>query len=225
VGARQEPAESGGEREKRPVAPSTAYARWWFGVAGVIDFLSLPAAADACALNTQTAAPVNSAGYYCTNPDGSDFPSRVSGASPAILLGARLGYVINTYPTGDAAVHEHHAFGSRVHFEARGTYVFGDAPLTHEGFAPTVFVAAGMAEFDGHVATIASMNQKGSTVPYSQPVNAWLTNGPWFLALGGGARYQLSPRAAFNALIRANAAFGGGALLTFGPEIAFQYGL
>jgi len=223
----------------------------------VIDFLSLPAAADACALNTQTAAPVNSAGYHCTNPDGSDFPSRVSGAqnaslipnqagnvagglhpgdlrallavdyalSPAILLGARLGYVINTYPTGDAAVHEHHAFGSRVHFEARGTYVFGDAPLTHEGFAPTVFVAAGMAEFDGHVATIASMNQKGSTVPYSQPVNAWLTNGPWFLALGGGARYQLSPRAAFNALIRANAAFGGGALLTFGPEIAFQYGL
>jgi hypothetical protein len=251
----EEPEEPSGEGEKRSVVASSAYARWWIGVAGAIDFLSLPAASDACALNSARA-PINTTGYYCTNPDGSDFPNRVDATqnsslipgaagsvggglhpgdlrvfiavdyalSPSILLGGRLGYVLNSYPSGDAAVGDHHAFASKVHVEARGTYVFGDAPLTHEGFAPTVFVAAGMAPFDGHVASIVSMSQKMS-VPISQPVNVWLTNGPWFLALGAGARYQLSPRAAFNAAVRANAAFGGsGALLTFGPEIAFQYG-
>jgi len=53
----------------------------------------------------------------------------------------------------------------------------------------------------------------------------WLTGGPWFLAAGAGARYQLSPRAAFHAALRVNAAFSqGGVLFTFGPEIALQYG-
>jgi hypothetical protein len=110
--------------------------------------------------------------------------------------------------------------------EARGTYVFGDAPLAHEGFAPTVFVAAGAAEFDGHVASIASTSQKATSAPpISQPVDVWLTSGPLFLAVGGGARYQFSPRAAFNAALRVNVAFGGvGALFTYGPEIALQYG-
>jgi hypothetical protein len=260
----EEPAESGGEHEKRPVPSSSAYARWWVGVAGAIDFLSLPGAADACALNPSSAAPANTAGYYCTNPDGSDFPTRVSpgqnaslvagnagtvgggfqpgdlrallaldyALNPSMLVGARLGYVLNSYPTSGQAVHDHQAFGSKIHFELRGTYVFGDAPLTHEGFAPTVFVAAGLAEFDGHVSSIVSMNEKTTlmgggtaTETVSQPVNVWRMNGPWFLALGGGARYQLSPRAAFNAVVRANAAFGGaGMLLTFGPEIGFQYG-
>ena len=195
-------------------------------------------------------------GYYCTNPDGSDFPSRSNGSqnaslvpgeagtvtagvhpgnvralvavdyalSPEILVGVRLGFVLNTYPSGGAAVQNRHAFGPGLHVEARGTYVFGDAPLTHEGFAPTVFVAAGMAEFSGHVASIVSMTQKASSEPISQPVDVWLTSGPWFLAAGGGARYQFSARAAFNGAVRVNAAFGGATLFTYGPEIAFQYG-
>jgi hypothetical protein len=257
VAHEEESTESGGEREKPAVHPSSSYARWWVGVAGAIDFLSLPAANDACTLSASNAAPVNAAGYYCTNPDGSDFPTRadptqnstlipnhagpVAGGvqpgdlrallavdyalSPAILAGARFGYVVNSYPTSGAAVRDHRAFGSNIHVEVRGTYVFGDAPLTHEGFAPTAFVAAGVAEFDGHATSIVQMNQKGSTIPLSQPVNVWHTGGPWFLALGGGARYQLSPRAAFNAAVRVNAAFGGAsAVLTFGPEVAFQYG-
>ena len=42
---------------------------------------------------------------------------------------------------------------------------------------------------------------------------------------GRGVRYQFSPRAAFDAALRLNVAFGGaGALFTFGPDIAFQYG-
>ncbi len=251
-----EPPEEDHASERAGIAGPSVYARWWVGVAGTVEFLSLPGGNDVCALNSN-AAPANTLGYYCTNPNGSDFPSRSDGAqnaslvpgqagqvggglhpgdlralvavdyalSPEILVGARLGYVINSYPGADAAVNEHHAFGSKIHLEARGTYVFGDAPLTHEGFAPTVFVSAGMAAFDGHVATIVSMSQKASQLLISQPVNVWLTSGPWFLAVGGGARYQFSPRAALSAALRLNAAFGGATLLTYGPEIAFQYGL
>jgi hypothetical protein len=230
------------------------YARWWVGVAGAVDLLTLPAASDACALNA-SAAPVNSAGYYCTNPDGSDFPSRSSAAqnsslirgqagnvggglqagdvrvmlaidyamTPEILVGGRLGYIYNSY-TGSAAVTDHHAFGSKAHVEARGTYLFGHEPLRQTGFAPTVFVAVGVSEFDGHSTTVVSQ-QNAAPVPATQPVNAWLTNGPWFVSIGGGARYQFSSRAAFTGALRVNAAFGGvGALITYGPEIAFQYG-
>ncbi len=252
----EEPAETSRETENRATG-SSLYARWWIGVAGAVDFLSLPGGNDLCAL-TSNATPANASGYYCTNPNGSDFPSRTDSTqnsalipgqagqvasgfhagdlraliavdyavSPEILVGGRIGYVLNSYPSGGAAVLEHHAFGPKVHVEARGTYVFGDSPLAHEGFAPTVFVSGGVAEFDGHATSIVSMSQKASSVAISQPVNLWITGGPWFLALGGGARYQFSQRAAFNAALRLNVAVGGiGALFSFGPEIAFQYGL
>ncbi len=258
----EEPAEHPAEHEREPEeeAPERPsgplpYARWWVGAAGGVDFLALPGGGDLCALTSSTA-PANGSGYYCTNPNGSDFPSRATGAqnaalvpgqagtvsgglhpgdvrvlvavdyalTPAILVGGRIGGVLNTYP-GGAAVTDHHAYGSKFHWEARGTYVFGDAPLTHEGFAPTVFASFGMAEFDGHVASIVSMSQKASSIPISQPVNIWMTNGPWFLGVGGGARYQFSPRFAFNAAARLNIAFGGsGALVTYGPELTLQYG-
>ncbi len=250
-------ADEGEERHhtRTPEAePSGEYSRLWIGVAGAVDFLSLPEGDDLCAL-TATGIPANQPGYYCTNPDGSDFPSRTNSAqasslfrgqaghldgglhagdvrvffavdyavSPEILLGARIGYIFNSYP-GSAAVTDHRAFGSRAHVEARGTYVFGDEPLRVTGFAPTVFVGAGLSEFDGHAASIATMHT-AAPVPASQPVNVWLTDGPWFLAVGPGVRYQFSPRAAFTAALRLNATFGGlGALITYGPEIGFQYG-
>jgi hypothetical protein len=235
---------------------SSLYAHWWIGVAGAIDFLVLPGGENLCVL-TAVATPASAAGYYCTNPNGTDFPSRVTPAqndalipgqagtlngglaagdvrpmaaidyalSPAWLIGARVGYVLNAYPSAGAAVTAHHAFGSRIHAEARGTYVFGDSPLSHEGFAPTLFLSAGVAEFDGHLATYASWIQSPQKVAITEPVNAWVTSGPWFVAAGGGARYQFSQRAAFNAALRVNAAFSqGGVLFTFGPEIALQYG-
>jgi hypothetical protein len=255
------PSERGQEPEPVDASDETAgepppYARLWIGVAGAIDVLLLPGGNDLCLINLH-AVPINPFGYYCTNPDGSDFPDRTYSAqdltlipgnagqvrggahvgdlrtlvavdyalTPNVLLGGRVGYVLNTYPAGDAAVRDHRASGSRIHLEVRGTYVFGAAPLAHEGFAPTVFVGAGMAEFDGRVASVVAMTQKKSSLPITQPVNIWLTGGPWFVATGGGARYQLSPRAAFNAAFRVNAAFNAaGALFTFGPELAFQYG-
>ena len=73
----REPVEAAPEPEERPRGESkpAPYARWWVGVAGAIDFLSLPAGNDLCSL-TETTAPANASGYYCTNPDGSNFPSR-----------------------------------------------------------------------------------------------------------------------------------------------------
>jgi hypothetical protein len=241
------------EAPERPTGPPP-YARWWIGGAGAVDLLSLPTGNDLCVL-TPNAVPANGSGYYCTNPDGSDFPTRANAGqnsslipgqsgtvggglhggdvrillavdyalTSSILVGGRIGAALNTYP-GSQAVKDHHAFGSKLDWELRGTYVFGDAPLTREGFAPTVFAAAGMAEFDGHTASVVSMTSKAA-VPTSQPVNIWLTNGPWFLALGGGARYQFSPRFAFNMAARLNVAFGGaGALFSYGPELTLQYG-
>jgi hypothetical protein len=221
------------------------------GFAGSAEFEALPSSQDVCVLTSSTI-PANSAGYYCTSPNGTDFPSRLSGAqnasllpgqagavtggvhpgdvrglfavdyalSPSFLAGVRLGLVGNTYP-GSAAVSDGHAFSSRVHLEARGTYLFGDAPLASTGFAPMAFVATGAAEFDGHTTTFVSMQN----IVGPEPVVAWKTSGPWFLALGGGLRYQFSRRAAFMAAVRGNAAFGGvGVLVTYGPEITFQYG-
>jgi hypothetical protein len=50
--------------------------RLWLGVAGAVDFVSMPAATNVCKLNPTNGHVANSAGLYCTNPDGTDFPSR-----------------------------------------------------------------------------------------------------------------------------------------------------
>ena len=229
------------------------YARLWVGLAGSIDFLSMPEAIDACKL-TQAGVPANAATLYCTTPDGLDFPTRSLPAGPVenaalvpgqagrvggglqggdirvmltadyamrpnVLVGGRLGYVMNAYP-GDAASKDGRAAGFRVHVEARGTYLFGTDPLAHGGFAPMAFAGAGLAEFDGHSGTVVTLdNAKGQ-----QPVDAWRTDGPGFVLFGGGVRYQFLPQAAFTGAFRLNVAFGNGALLTYGPEIGAAYG-
>jgi hypothetical protein len=82
------------------------------------------------------------------------------------------------------------------------------------------FAGLGAAEFDGHSTTVVST----SNVAGQQPVEAWKTAGPFFLLMGGGIRYAFSPRAAVTLAARVNMAFGGGPLLTYGPEVGVQYG-
>ena len=230
-----------------------AYAHFWIGVSGEFpEFLSMPAGNDVCKL-TGSALPANSANYYCTNPNGTDFPSRATpdqnahlsqqgqaghvgggvqlgdvrvmvdfdyALSASFLLGARLGYVINSYP-GQAAITNGKAFSSKAYAEARATYLFGHEPLAHAGFAPMVFAGLGLSEFDGHITTVVTLDN----VAGQQPVNAWITDGPFFFDLGAGVRYQFSPRAGFTAAMRANAAVGGnGVLMTYGPEFGVLYG-
>lgn len=241
------------EPEKIAKAEKGAYARFWFGVSGVIpEFAQMPSGNAVCKL-TGAALPANPANYYCTNPDGSDFPSRTSSAqndaltnpaaagnvsggirpgdlrvlatfdyalSPKFLLGARIGGVINAYP-GKAAVSDGKAFGSKLDAEARATYLFGDEPLAHTGFAASLFFGAGISEFDVHTTSVVSLNDLAG----QYPVRVWVTDGPFFVEVGPGIRYQFSPRAAFTAAARVNAVVGGnGFMLTYGPEFGFLYG-
>jgi hypothetical protein len=229
------------------------FARVWVGVsAEVPELMQMPAGNDLCKL-TSLALPANNAGAYCTLPNGTDFPSRASpdqnnllsiqgqaghsdgglvpgdirvmatfdyALSANFLVGARLGYVFNAYP-GQAAVSAGHAFGPKVHAEARATYLFGDAPLAHTGFAPMVFAGTGVSEFDGHVTSVVSLDN----VAGQQPVNIWVTDAPFFIAVGGGVRYQFSLRAAFTGAARVNAVIGGnGLMMTYGPEVGVLYG-
>ncbi|MGO9837386.1 MAG: hypothetical protein ACLP1X_24610 [Polyangiaceae bacterium] len=227
------------------------YARLWLGFSGALDFLSMPAGTDVCMLDPSSGEPLNPSKLYCTNPNGTDFPSRATRAQNMalvkgqagqlggglqagdvramlsvdyalnrnVLVGGRIGYVANTYP-GTAATKDGRAAGFKVHVEGRATYLLGTDPLTRAGFFPMGFAGLGLAEFDGHTTSVVTLNN----VAGQQPVDVWRTDGPFFLLLGGGARYQFSPRAAFTGAIRLNIAFGNGALLTYGPEIGLAYG-
>ena len=234
------------DKKKAPFVGS----RLWIGVSFTVDFLSMPQASNVCARNPSTGTPLNSQGYYCYDSvKGADFPSQgqnqnlsPTGAgtatstlqagnirallavdyalTPNLLAGARLGYVINAYPGGDA-IKAGHAFPP-IHLEARGTYLLGDQPLTRAGLAPMGFLALGAGEFDGHQST----NVRSTNPSTTQVVDVWLTDAPFFVALGGGARYQFSPRAAVTGALRLNVVIGGnGVLPTFGPEIGVLYGL
>jgi hypothetical protein len=110
--------------------------------------------------------------------------------------------------------------GSRLYLEARGTWVFGKDALAHVGFAPIALGGLGYASFDGHAGGTAALST-GS----NGPVTMWLTNGPFFITLGGGGRYAFTPQIAAIAALRANFSFGGNGMIpTFGPEVAAAYG-
>ncbi len=221
-----------------------SFVRFWIGISGSFDLTQLPSDDNVCKL-TQGAVPANASNYYCTDPvNNSDFPTRASpvqnaslldgghtdggfvggnvrvmatldyAATGHLLVGARLGYVAGTYH-GQAATHF-----VPVHLEARGTWVFGDEPLSHSGFAPLVFLAAGAAEFDA--SSTVPITQKG--VGGSRPMQAWKIGGPLFVAAGGGARYAFSPRWAFNAALKFSGAIGNGFMPSIAPELGLQYG-
>jgi hypothetical protein len=248
--ASEEDAAPVAEAPSRPPAPTTPFARFWVGVSGGFDFAFIPSGKGLCTL-TPTGHIANGDHAYCTDSEGRDLPqlgnarqnalllpgSGVTNGggtlgdarlllvveyaiTPSVLIGGRAGYVFNAYPAvrglgGRPEATRH------LHGELRATYVFGDAPLAHVGFAPLVFFAAGAGAHDGHRSS--SIRYQG--VAAQDPADVWFVSGPWFAALGAGARYTFSPRAAFTAAVRADASFGPfGSLLTMGPEIAFLYG-
>ena len=204
---------------------------------------------DVCPLGA-SGKPVNSIGAFCTTPYGADFPAPGNPAqnaalvpgqagaldgglrigdvraliaadyavTSAILVGLRAGYVFNAYP---GAAGDRPDFLKHLHLEARGTYAFGKDPLFTVGFAPVAFFGAGVAAADVHARTdVALVGVRGKN-----PVDAWQLGGPGFVTLGGGARYNFSPRAAFTLAWRFALSFGSpAALFTMAPEVAFQYG-
>ncbi len=133
--------------------------------------------------------------------------------NPNMLLGARVGYEALTIPTGAAF--------PPLHLEARYTYLFGKDAVSAK-LAPMALAAVGAGEFDAMVPVQVLPKNGGSPAN----VNAWLTAGPIFGALGGGLRLQVSKRIFATGAVKLQGAFGGTAGFLFGvvPELGIQYG-
>jgi hypothetical protein len=144
---------------------------------------------------------------------------------PNVLVGARVGVVLFTYP-GKAANEDAKRFGgSPLHLEARGTYLIGRDPLTKAGLAPFVFVATGVSTFEAKVPVkVSELTTPGGSQTTTKEVDAWSITGPFFMAFGGGIRYAFQPKLAALAGLRANMAFGNAFVPSFGPEIGVHYG-
>jgi hypothetical protein len=157
-------------------------------------------------------------------------------ATPNLLVGGRLGFVLNKY-SADAAGIDGRNFAP-IHLELRGTWVFGDDPLAKKGFAPYVFGGAGVAPFEAAVKVSVverTTPRPGSTCPantdrHCQDVDAWQLAGPGFFTMGGGGRYAFTPgskgrtRAALMGGLRFNLAFGNSTAPSIGPELGVVVG-
>ncbi len=71
-----------GEEAAKPSGP---FKRFWVGIAGELEFVSMPSGNDLCALDAQSALPSNKNNMYCTTLDGNDFPLRSSAVQNASL--------------------------------------------------------------------------------------------------------------------------------------------
>jgi hypothetical protein len=137
-----------------------------------------------------------------------------------LLIGVRLGYVLNTYP-GQAAKDDGKSFPP-IHAELRGTYLIGQDAIT-KSVAPYGMVGAGISTFEAAV-KVSVVEQATGGPKVAKDVDAWHLAGPAFVALGGGARVAFSPRAALMAGLRLNLAFGNDFAPSLGPEVGVVFG-
>jgi hypothetical protein len=258
--------EGEGKKKRKKQPP-----RIWLGVALHVDFMQLPSGTDVCRLHprgsAQAGLPANDKHFYCTDPNGFDFPTRVDmgvqndqltqtnagqagggvavgnvrlmasldyAASNNIFVGARVGYVLLTYP-GAAAVKDNYAWGQKFYVEGRITGFIGKNPLKQGVLAPMIFGGGGVSSFDAHTTTspgprlcampTVACNPMMVAAPKDVPADAWITNGPGFVAIGGGLRYAASRNIGLLGALRVNLSFGNNGLIpTVGPEIGAQYG-
>jgi hypothetical protein len=137
-----------------------------------------------------------------------------------ILIGVRLGYVVNTYP-GQAAGVDGKSFPP-IHAELRGTYLIGEDALT-KSFAPYGMLGAGISTFESSVKVMVVEQATGGP-KVAKDVDAWHLAGPAFITFGGGARVGLGARAALMAGLRVNLAFGNDFAPSVGPEVGVVFG-
>ena len=139
-----------------------------------------------------------------------------------LLLGARLGLVLNTYP-GQAAKDDGKSFPP-VHVELRGTYLFGKDAIMKK-VAPFVMFGGGISTFETAVKVSVVENAfPPATGKLAKDVDAWQLAGPAFVTFGGGARIGLSERAAFMLGARVNLAFGNAFAPSAGPDVGIVFG-
>ena len=158
-------------------------------------------------------------------------------ATDNILVGARVGFVLNTYP-GSAAGQDGVGLHVPLHLEARGTYVFGKDALATPGVKFYAYVAGGVGEVDAPVTVTVALAQAaaptgsqtlGGFPAGTKTVTAWEIGGPGFGALGAGVRIGVGggdgpPKFAIVGGLRLTGAIGNGFLLGFAPEIGGQFG-
>jgi hypothetical protein len=143
-------------------------------------------------------------------------------ATENLLLGGRIGLVLNNFPGTEAGV-DGKRFNAPLHAEARATWVFGSEALFNPGIAPYVFAGGGVGHVETRVAVQVTEVRTGRPSA-SQDVDAWHLAGPWFLAVGGGARVTILPRYAIAFGLRGTLAFGDATAPSVGPELGVQMG-
>lgn len=242
-----------GEASKDDDKAKGPFKRVWIGVAGAIDFQSMPSGQDLCRLDPTTALPANSANVYCTNKDGTDFPSRSTPDQNNALVPGSAGRSNGGVQRGDIrmmlsldyALNPNMLVGGRL-----GITLFkytGDAAYT-DGRAwslasSRLYLDARFTYLFGENAltkTVAPMifgglglasfdthTDSGITLSNGQSgtVSLWQTNGPFFFLLGGGIRVSMSENLGATLAVRMNGSFGpNGFIPTFGPEVGIVYG-
>jgi len=138
-----------------------------------------------------------------------------------LLLGARVGYVLNTYP-GQAAKDDGKSFPP-VHLELRGTYLFGKDALLQK-IAPFIMFGGGVSTFETAVKVSVVETNPATNLKTAKDVDAWQLAGPFFTTVGGGARVGLNERAALMLGARVNFAFGNSFAPSFGPDVGIVFG-
>jgi hypothetical protein len=142
--------------------------------------------------------------------------------TPNVLVGGRLGLVLNNYPGKEAEV-DGKRFAVPVHLELRASYVFGKDALYKKGLAPYLFGAAGISQFETRI-PVQVIEMRPGVAAEKKDVDAWHIAGPAFVAVGGGGRYAVSSRFAVTFGLRGNFAFLNAFAPSIGPELAAQLG-
>ncbi len=145
------------------------------------------------------------------------------GVTPNIMLGARVGLVLNTYPGAEGHT-DGKGFSAPLHLEARGTYLIGKGLERDSGITPYVFLGAGISNWDAKVGVTVSEIDPATAKKTNRPVDAWYLGGPGFIGFGGGARIHVGPRLAIPIGLRMAFAVGNGVLPALSPELGIQYG-
>ena len=146
--------------------------------------------------------------------------------NPNVLIGARVGYELLTYPGSNPGP----AFPP-LRIEGRVSYLLGTNAI-NQFFAPVFIGALGAGEFDAFVPVKVTLVNPPTGAGYQAGVvqeDAWFTAGPVYAALGGGVRLAFGGEKkdiALTGVLKLETAFGGtsGFLFGFAPELAVAYG-
>jgi len=212
-------------------APASKYSRFWIGAGLGFDFLVLPAGDDVCKLNGEPEEgqpatgnkfePKNDAGYYCTTPDGTDYPSRTDKfLQNKILQDGKAGKVdsgiapsnFRVWLSFDYALSANFLVGARIGLVFRtfpgnepkqdGHVLLapfhGEARLTYLVGRDAILQPVAPYVF---LATGASQYDAKVEVPVvesgtpgTRTIHAWEIGGPWFASLGAGVRVAFGDR-------------------------------